>query len=117
MTQIATLQALKTGEHREADHVLTRLLAVHGVGLAMASTILRFRNPRVFPIIDKRAYYALFGAKLPVYHSTHPAVKIATYFTYIDEAIQKSEQFEVPFEKMDRVLYLADKARGAKVKH
>jgi hypothetical protein len=49
LRQIEALRRLKPGEHRQAKTELVALLDVHGVDLPMASTILRFRNPAVFP--------------------------------------------------------------------
>ena len=49
------LKALRMGEHRKGELVLLDLLATHGVDLLMASTLLRFRNPGVFQIIDRAA--------------------------------------------------------------
>src|SRR4051812_5662172 len=52
LRQIGQLRRLKSNEHRKGESVLTALLECHGVDLAMASTILRFRNPAVFQIVD-----------------------------------------------------------------
>lgn len=39
---------------------LQKLLGTKGVRLPMASTFLHFFNPKVFPIIDQRAYRVIF---------------------------------------------------------
>jgi hypothetical protein len=57
--QIDTLRKLKPGEHEQARPILEILLHAHGVDLPMASTLLRFRNPAVFQIIDRHAYRAV----------------------------------------------------------
>jgi hypothetical protein len=44
--------------------VIEKLVDSNGVGFPMASTILKFINPSVFPVIDVRAYRALTGRKL-----------------------------------------------------
>ncbi len=36
--------------------VLAKLLSTKGIQLAMASTILRFKNPKIYQIIDQRVY-------------------------------------------------------------
>ena len=56
---------LTFGQHRKADSFLENVLECKGIDLAMASTILRFRNPNVFQIIDKRAYRAVYGKNTP----------------------------------------------------
>jgi hypothetical protein len=66
------LKALKMGEHRQGELVLLDLLATNGVDLPMASTLLRFRNPGVFQIIDRHAYRAVYGVPYPL-SATTPA--------------------------------------------
>ncbi len=46
----------------------------------MASTILKFIRPDIFPIIDIRAYRAIFGVKL--YSSQY---SIEKYINYVEE--------------------------------
>src|SRR5579864_1251413 len=61
LCRISALASLKPGEHRKARSILEELLDIHGVDLPMASTVLRFRNPTVFQIIDRHAHRALYG--------------------------------------------------------
>ena len=65
LRRIDSLRTLKPGEHEQARSVLEQLLSTHGVDLPMASTILRFRNPAVFQIIDRHAYRAVYGKVFP----------------------------------------------------
>lgn len=44
-----------------AEEILRKLLMTPGIRLPMASTILRFKNPNVYQIIDQRAYRFLTG--------------------------------------------------------
>ena len=46
--------------------ILERLLEKHqkGIQLAMASTILRFKNPSIYQIIDQRVYRFIYGKPL-----------------------------------------------------
>jgi len=53
LSDLNTIRTLPAGEHRHGVKILTSLLNTHGVDLPMASTLLRFRNPRVFQIIDR----------------------------------------------------------------
>ena len=89
--------------------MLERLLQTNGVDLAMASTILRFRNPEVFQIIDKRAYRVVYGEKLKVYHTTPIAKKKELYFNYLDKLNLLKHEVNIEFKLLDRALYELDK--------
>lgn len=71
--------------YKESEKVLRDLISINGIGLPMASTILRFRNPDVFPIIDKRAYRVLMDKeRLSIYTSTNIDRQVEIYFEYIE---------------------------------
>ena len=80
LESIDRVKNLKQGEHKKASLLIELLLKARGVDLAMASTILRFRNPAVFQIIDRHAYRAVTGTKLVLYTSTSADKKISVYF-------------------------------------
>ncbi|MCB1676005.1 MAG: hypothetical protein KDI01_06925 [Halioglobus sp.] len=83
----------------------------------MASTILRFLNPRVFQIIDDRAYRVLLPGREK--YPTKPAritdgyVKksVAIYFDYLNELWGIASD-KLPFENADRILYQLDITLG-----
>ena len=106
---------LSKGEHRKGEIVLNILLNTKGVDLPMASTILRFRNPRVFQIIDRHAYRAVYGKNYPIYIGSPNDRKIEKYFDYIDELITLCEQRELDFQSIDRLLYIFDKKKNGKL--
>jgi hypothetical protein len=106
---INSLATLAPGEHRKAGCVLLCLLNIIGVDIAMASTIFRFRNPRVFQIIDRHAYRAVYGEKLRLYTATPSPRKIELYFTYLDDLRELAGRANVDFEDLDRILYQFDK--------
>ena len=106
---IENVKELHQGEHRKAEALIDSLLIVHGVGLPMASTLLRFRNPSAFQIIDRHAYRAVYGSKFRIYPSTPRKKQIGVYFDYLDELIKLCGQKLVRFEAIDRVLYQFDK--------
>ena len=58
---------LKSGSHKSAYNVIAALLQEPGVDLPMASTFLRFRNPKTFQIIDRHAYRAVSGDNYPLF--------------------------------------------------
>lgn len=109
LRSIENVKELHRGEHRNAESVIDSLLVVHGVGLPMASTLLRFRNPSAFQIIDQHAYRAVYGSKFPIYPSTPRTKQIGIYFDYLDELITLCGQKKIKFETIDRVLYQFDK--------
>ena len=56
INEINTISSWKVLNKEKTCEILTSLLKTKGVQLAMASTILRFRNPNIFQIIDQRVY-------------------------------------------------------------
>lgn len=55
-----TKKDFEKNEYKDAKEAMKLLLEDgRGIRLAMASTIMHFYNPEVFPIIDKRAYRAI----------------------------------------------------------
>jgi thermostable 8-oxoguanine DNA glycosylase len=109
LRSIENVKELHRGEHRGSEPLMDSLLNVHGVGLPMASTLLRFRNPSTFQIIDRHAYRAVYGSKLPIYQSTPRKKQIGIYFDYLDELITLCAEKRIKFETVDRVLYQFDK--------
>jgi hypothetical protein len=108
---------LEPKEHQKAKEILGKLLRSPGVALPMASTILRFLNPRVFQIIDDRAYRVLLPSKAK--YPSKPAkitdgyvnTSIEIYFDYLDE-IHRVTSEKLPFQSADRILYQLDIAMG-----
>jgi len=109
------IKALDLKEHRQAENVLKMLLYTDGVYLPMASTFLRFRNPKVFQIIDKHAYRAITDKKYPLYTSSPIERKISLYFNYIDELWKLCEKRNLEFNTIDRLLYIFDKRFNGKL--
>lgn len=115
LNQVSTDKEYKE-EHRK---ILVDLLGCKGVQLPMASTFLRFRNPKLFQIIDQHVYRLLTGNELslPLTASHSNREKISEfYFAYLDDLKKKCKDLEIPFEKADRVLYKADKRINKDVK-
>ena len=95
--------------------MLATLLGESGVDLPMASTFLRFRNPRAFQIIDRHAYRAVYGEDYPLYSSSSDSAKIDLYFRYLDALFALAESKNVEFDILDRVLYILDKQVNGKL--
>lgn len=64
--------------------ILENLLTTNGIQLAMASTILRFKNPKIYQIIDQRVYRIIYGETLPKYFSSVEK-QISLYLKYIND--------------------------------
>lgn len=91
--------------------VLKSLLQTPGVRLPMASTILRFRNPNVYQIIDQRAYRILYGMELKQTDPRNDKVieqQIVLYLNYLEKLRITSQEHNWPFTEMDRILYMLD---------
>ncbi|MHA1410037.1 MAG: hypothetical protein ACTSQY_06995 [Candidatus Odinarchaeia archaeon] len=115
LRKLDSLATLKKGQHRLSEDVLDELLDTHGIDLAMASTILRFRNPEVFQIMDRHAYRAIYGEKYPLYGSTPNIRKIELYFDYIDKLIELAKDRNLDYKILDRLLYEFDKQLNGKL--
>jgi thermostable 8-oxoguanine DNA glycosylase len=104
------------GAHRQAHDVLAALLRTDGVDLAMASTFLRFRNPRAFQIIDRHAYRAIYGHTYPLHGKSPLEAKRTLYFAYLDDLIDLAKSKDLEFEMLDRLLYMFDKKHNGPLK-
>lgn len=79
-----------------------------GVRLAMASTILRFKNPSIYQIIDQRVYRFIYGEELK-YSETDITQQIDIYLRYLTELRNVCNDYNIDFESADRILYSMDK--------
>jgi len=86
---------------------LLSLLETKGIRLPVASTVLRFRNPEIYQILDQRVYRFLYGSPMKI--PTNTESQIDYYLQYLDDLRLKCSEFEVPFNMSDRILYQADK--------
>jgi hypothetical protein len=87
---------------------LLNLLKQKGVRLAMASTILRFKNPKFYQIIDQRVYRFIYGKELN-YSETNLNLQIVIYLDYIEKLKEVCQKYQIKFEEADRILYKMDK--------
>ena len=146
-----SLESLKTLKEDDDTEVIKRkskevfkslLNESRGIQLAMASTIMHFYNPDVFPIIDKRAYRALtiildnssnneidisnittevetFKKLIPIKANTKDRVE--KYYDYIKgckeliKRLNNSKQ-EISMRNIDKFLYQIDALSGCDIK-
>jgi thermostable 8-oxoguanine DNA glycosylase len=118
---IAELNKIRNDTEYREEHkiLLLKLLACKGLQLPMASTFLRFRNPKLFQIIDQRVYRLLKGIELslPIHNSpTNREIICDVYFDYLKTLKAKCRELQIPFEKSDRILYNADKRINKDIK-
>lgn len=106
------LSAKKNVELREelVKNVIEKLVTSPGIGFPMASAILKFINPDVFPIIDVRAYRALTGEK--PYPSTYTYER---YMKYAEQLQELSKKLKRPLKEIDEQLYCYDRERNGKI--
>ncbi len=120
LEELKNIPAIAPMKHEKSLEIVKKLLKSPGVALPMASTLLRFLNPKAFQIIDERAYRVLYPhdkkypgkpkAKLERY--LDESTKI--YFSYLDKLHSISSD-KLPFEKADKILYLLDIKLGNKI--
>ena len=100
-------QDSKLLDKAKTEEILTKLLKIKGIRLPMASTILRFKNPNVYQIIDQRVHRIIYGRQLKL--STSVQKSIVQYLNYITELRKVATSYDIPFNESDRVLYEYDK--------
>ncbi|MEB2776989.1 hypothetical protein SYJ56_16855 [Algoriphagus sp. D3-2-R+10] len=93
--------------------ILKSLLKTKGIQLPMASTILRFKNKNIYQIIDQRVYRIIYKEK-KLKLKTHSNDKnvndqIELYFQYLKDLKDICDKHKIPFDKSDRILFMADK--------
>ena len=113
LKEVVEKQAL---EDEKTAQVIEKLLQTKGMQLPMASTVLHFYYPEVFPIIDQRAYRELYAMDYPKTMTKIPMLT-ELYLKYIKDCweYQQEKCPEIAFSKIDKVLYQLDKEKGNKV--
>jgi len=93
--------------------VLKTLIQKKGIQLPMASTILRFKNKNIYQIIDQRVYRIIYnGKKLKLkthLNDNNLNEQIDLYLQYLKDLKEVCKKIDIPFEKSDRILFMADK--------
>jgi hypothetical protein len=88
--------------------ILKKLLSTKGVQLAMASTILRFKNPNIYQIIDQRVFRFIYGIEMPKYFSSIEK-QIDLYINYLEKLKYVCNDKSINFIFSDRIIYDLDK--------
>ena len=95
--------------------ILTKLLNTKGIQLAMASTILSFKNPDIYQIIDQRVYRFVYGIEMPKYFSSIEK-QIDFYIEYLQKLKQVCIEKGIDFNLSDRIIYELDKLHNKEIK-
>lgn len=106
--------------YEKTKSILKVLLKTRGIRLPMASTILRFRNPRIYQIIDQRVYRIIYGKEYKSFISEKNIDRnIEEYFEYLKKLKDFCTQNEINFSDSDRILYEIDKKlnKGISIKY
>lgn len=117
---IYSLGDIKTPEmavkSEKTKRTLEKLLKTKGMKLPMASTVMHFYFPDIYPIMDQRAYRELYKEEYPRYIGKIETM-VEVYVKYIEDTYryQQEKCSEIPFSKIDKVLYQLDKEKGYKV--
>jgi len=92
--------------------ILRGLLGTKGIQLPMASTILRFKNPKLYQIIDQRVFRIIYGEKLNLGYNQNNKrneEQIDVYLKYLVELRRVSGELGIKFELSDRILFMTDR--------
>lgn len=110
-----TLELLNTINKEETiinmdftKRILAQLLSRKGVQSPMASTILRFKNPNIYQIIDQRVYRFITGENLPNYFAS-TTKQIDLYIDYLNKLKSVCLEKNINFTLSDRIIYELDK--------
>lgn len=89
--------------------VLKELLQTKGMKLAMASTVLRFKNPKVYQIIDQRVYRFIYPNEDLTKITSNIDKQIQIYLKYLSDLKEICISKNIDFTLSDRILYSLDK--------
>jgi hypothetical protein len=93
--------------------ILKTMIQKKGIQLPMASTILRFKNKKIYQIIDQRVFRIIYKNKklsLKSYQNEkNMNDQIDIYIQYLKDLANVCDNMKIPFDKADRILFMADK--------
>ncbi len=104
----------KTLKVERTRQLLKNLLLTKGIRLPMASTILRFKNPNLYQIVDQRAYRLLYGKEFKMPHNINKQIDL--YLDYLAKLRKVCIDKNIPFSQADRIFYEVDKKLNGQIK-
>ena len=113
LQSLSSIDNLSTNDSL-VEEVINGLLESRGIGLPMASTILKFLRPEVFPIIDVRAFRSLYGVKPKSKDYTYEG-----YVKYVNDITKlvnnKKHKLNLKLNQVDEQLYCFDRKENNKI--
>lgn len=113
INQLNSINKTDTKMNEELTRTILRgLLSAKGIQLPMASTILRFKNPKIYQILDQRVFRIIYGEKLNLgYNQNNKKTEeqIEIYLEYLTYLREVSRKLHIEFELSDRILFMADR--------
>lgn len=109
LNELALRDDLKYNDDFSRD-IINSLVKCRGVGFPMVSSILKFIRPDIYPIIDVRAYRALYGKGI-----TYSGYNVDIYFDYISKVYEIREKLDLELHEVDEQLYMFDKENNGKI--
>ncbi|MCO6472781.1 MAG: hypothetical protein J5I57_03545 [Melioribacteraceae bacterium] len=82
--------------------------------MPIASSILRFKNPSLYQVIDQRAYRLINDDELKLPSSIENQIDL--YLVYLSKLRDVCKNNNIPFKDADRILYEIDKKVNKKIK-
>ena len=93
-----------------SKETIEMLVNSDGIGFPMASAILKFIRPDIYPIIDVRAYRALYGKKI-----SYSQYTLSKYLDYCEKIYEISKYMNLKINEVDEQLYMFDKTHNGKI--
>ena len=109
LNELSAIEGLTLTDSRVKD-VIDDLVLSQGIGFPMASAILKFIKPSIFPIIDVRAYRALTGIQ-----PTYATYSYEKYISYAEKVTDLARKLNRPLREIDEQLYCYDKLHNGKI--
>lgn len=109
LNEIAVMTDLSI-ENEIVRKLLGQMVSEQGIGFPMASAILKFIRPDVFPIIDVRAWRALTGKKI-----TYSQYSVDKYISYAKRIYEIAKNKNIPFNQVDEQLYCYDEKFNGRI--
>jgi len=90
--------------------IVTSLLKIKGCALPMASTVLRFKNPNIYQIIDQRVFRIVTGKELRMNKQSQKSeLLVGKYIEYLAELRKACQRIDIDFKESDRILFNVDR--------
>ena len=104
------LDILTKDGREQIEGLFEQLVLCPGIGFPMASAILKFLRPDIFPIIDVRAYRTLFRQRLRSHQYT-----FEKYMDYVICVYEIRDTYGIELARVDEQLYEFDREHNGRI--